>query len=71
MAVKDSNCSVLSEGDSAVLVDDLKVRSSSIPLKRGTMIRDAHLIVDDEDTTEGGSDKISRLMLKACFLKKA
>lgn len=71
MAVKDSNGSVLSEGDSVLVIKDLKVKGSSIPLKRGTMIRNIHLIEDDEENIEGNSDKIKGLVLKTCFLKKA
>ena len=71
MAVKDSNGSVLIEGDSVLVIKDLKVKGSSIPLKRGTMIRNIHLIEDDEDNIEGSSDRIKGLVLKTCFLRKA
>ena len=71
MVVKDSNGSVLSEGDSVLVIKDLKVKGSSIPLKRGTMIRNIHLIEDDDENIEGNSDKIKGLVLKTCFLKKA
>ena len=71
MVVKDSNGSVLSEGDSVLVIKDLKVKGSSIPLKRGTMIRNIHLIEDDDENIEGNSDRIKGLVLKTCFLKKA
>jgi len=71
MAVKDSNGGVLGEGDSVLVIKDLKVKGSSIPLKRGTLIRNIHLIEDDDENIEGSSDKIKGLVLKACFLRKA
>ncbi len=71
MAVKDSNGSALAEGDSVIVIKDLKVKGSSIPLKRGTMIRNIHLIEDDDENIEGHSDKIRGLVLKTCFLRKA
>ena len=36
MAVRDSNGTVLSTRDSVVVINDLKVEGSSIPLKRST-----------------------------------
>ncbi len=71
MVVKDSNGTVLSAGDSVVVIKDLKVKGSSIPLKRGTVIRNIRLVEDDDENIEGNSDKIKGLVLKACFLKKA
>jgi protein PhnA len=71
MAVKDSNGTVLSTGDSVVVIKDLKVKGSSIPLKRGTVIKNIRLVEDDDENIEGNSDKIKGLVLKACYLKKA
>jgi protein PhnA len=71
MAVKDSNGNALSDGDSVVVIKDLKVKGASLPLKRGTVIRNIRLVEDDDEHVEGHSDKIKGLVLKACFLKKA
>jgi protein PhnA len=71
MAVKDSNGTVLGAGDSVTVIKDLKVKGASIPLKRGTVIRNIRLVEDDDEHVEGNSDKIKGLVLKACFLKKA
>jgi protein PhnA len=70
IAVKDSNGTVLSAGDSVTVIKDLKVRGASIPLKRGTVIKNIRLVEDDDEHVEGNSDKIKGLVLKACFLKK-
>lgn len=71
MTVKDSNGNALADGDNVIVIKDLKVKGSSIPLKRGTMIRGIRLAEDDEEHVEGNSDRIKGLVLKACFLKKA
>jgi protein PhnA len=67
--VKDSNGTVLKDGDAVVLIKDLKVKGSSITLKQGTKVKSIRLVGGDHEVDcrmEGGS-----FMLKACFLKKA
>lgn len=71
VVVKDFNGNVLSGGDTVVVIKDLKVKGSSIPLKQGTMIRNIRLVEGDAEHIEGHSDKIKGLVLKTCFLKKA
>jgi protein PhnA len=71
MAVRDSNGNALQDGDSVTVVKDLKVKGTSVPLKRGTVIRSIRLVEDDDVHVEGSSDRIKGLVLKACFLKKA
>ena len=39
MVVRDSNGNLLAAGDTVVVIKDLKVKGSSIPLKQGTPIR--------------------------------
>ncbi|WP_341909413.1 alkylphosphonate utilization protein [Ferrovibrio terrae] len=70
MDVKDSNGNLLAEGDSVVLIKDLKVKGANATLKRGTVIKNIHL-TDDEEEIEGRTDKVKGLVLKACFVKKA
>ena len=43
LVVKDSNGARLREGDSVILIKDLKVKGTSVTLKRGTVIRNIHL----------------------------
>lgn len=69
--VRDSNGNRLQEGDTVVVIKDLKVKGSSIPLKQGTTIKHIRLIADDPEHIEGHSDKIKGLVLKTCFLRKA
>lgn len=69
VTVKDSNGTVLEDGDSVLVIKDLKVKGGSSDLKRGTMIKKIHLIGDAENI-ECRVDG-STLVLKTCFLKKA
>ncbi|QFY43259.1 alkylphosphonate utilization protein [Candidatus Methylospira mobilis] len=67
--IKDAHGNVLSDGDSVVLIKDLKVKGTSITLKVGTKIKSIRLVGGDHEVdckTDAGS-----FMLKACFLKKA
>ena len=65
---KDSNGTVLTEGDSVQVIKTLKVKGSSITLKMGTTIKNIRLTSDPEEV-ECRVDK-STLVLKTCFLKK-
>ncbi|MCA8142982.1 zinc ribbon domain-containing protein YjdM [Burkholderia multivorans] len=66
--VKDANGNVLSDGDSVVLIKDLRVKGSSITLKMGAKVKSIRIVGGDHEIdckTDAGS-----FMLKACFLKK-
>jgi protein PhnA len=68
--VKDSNGTILNDGDSVTVIKDLKVKGSSTVLKRGTVIKSIRL-TDDPDEIEGRTDKVKGLVLRTEFLKKA
>ena len=68
--VKDSNGTRLSDGDSVTLVKDLKVKGTSVTLKRGQVCRNIRL-TDDADLVECNVDKVKGLVLRTEFLKKA
>lgn len=68
--VRDSNGNALADGDSVMVIKDLKVKGSSVTLKRGTVIRNIRLTEDAEEI-ECNADKVKGLVLKTCFLKKA
>ena len=69
MEVRDSNGTILNEGDSVTVIKDLKVKGSSITLKRGKTVKNIRLTNSPEeiDCRVDGSN----LVLKTCFLKKA
>jgi protein PhnA len=68
--VRDSNGTILNEGDSVTLIKDLKVKGTSTTLKRGTMVKNIRL-TDDPDLIECNADKVKGLVLRTEFLKKA
>jgi len=67
---KDSNGTVLDAGDSVTLIKDLKVKGTSVTLKRGTLVKNIRL-TDDEELIECNVDKVKGLVLRTEFLKKA
>ena len=67
---KDSNGTILSSGDSVTLIKDLKVKGTSVTLKRGTLVKNIRL-TDDVEEIECNADKVKGLVLKTCFLRKA
>lgn len=64
-SVRDANGVALADGDTVVLVKDLKVKGSSTTLKVGTKIKNIRLRGGDHAVEAGG------YMLKADFLRKA
>lgn len=68
MDVKDSNGTLLTEGDSVHVIKDLKVKGSSIVLKRGKIFKNIRLTnnVEEVECREGKTT----IVLKTCFLKK-
>ena len=70
MAVRDSNGNELKEGDTVVVIKDLKVKGSSSGVKRGTVVKHIHL-TDNDGEIEGRTDRIKGLVLRTEFLKKA
>jgi protein PhnA len=69
MEVKDSNGTLLKEGDSVTLIKDLNVKGSSKALKRGTLVKNIRITSNHEEI-EGRVEKV-QMVLKTCFLKKA
>jgi protein PhnA len=69
MDVKDSNGSILADGDSVTVIKDLKVKGSSMVIKRGTSIKNIRL-TDNPEEVDAKVAK-SAIVLKTCFLKKS
>ncbi|GDY03952.1 MAG: alkylphosphonate utilization protein [Phycisphaerales bacterium] len=70
MEVKDSNGNILADGDSVLLIKDLKVKGTTVTLKRGTVAKNIRLTSNLEEV-ECNVEKVRGLVLKTCFLKKA
>jgi len=56
MIVKDANGAQLADGDNVTLVKDLKVKGSSITLKRGALVKNIRL-TDNEMRSNAGPIK--------------
>ena len=65
---KDSNGAELKDGDAVTVIKDLKVRGSSMVIKRGTKVKSIRL-TDDHEEVDCKIDG-SGIVLKTCFLKK-
>ena len=68
MEVKDSNGTSLQDGDTVTLIEDLKVKGSSLTLKRGTVVKKIRL-TDDAEEVDCRINGTS-IVLKTIFLKK-
>ena len=66
--VRDANGSALVDGDSVVLIKDLKVKGASSPLKMGTKIRNIRIGAGDHEID--CKTELGPMLLKAEFLKK-
>ena len=69
--VKDANGNPLADGDTVILIKDLKVRGSSIVLKKGTKIKGIRLPEGAGDHEVDCKTDQGAFMLKAEFMKKA
>ena len=68
METRDSHGSVLNDGDSVLVVKDLKVKGSSNTIKRGKVFNNIRLTGKAEEIECRGGK--STLVLKPCFQKK-
>jgi protein PhnA len=68
--VRDANGNVLSDGDSVILVKELKVKGAAAPLKAGTKVKKIRLVEGDHDI-DCKIDGYGAMQLKSEFVKKA
>jgi protein PhnA len=70
--VRDANGNVLADGDSVIVIKDLKIKGSSSVVKGGTKVRNIRL----QEATDGHNiackiDGIGAMNLKSEFVRKA
>jgi protein PhnA len=71
-SVRDSNGNVLADGDSVIVIKDLKVKGSSSVVKGGTKVRNIRLTeASDGHNIACKIDGIGAMNLKSEFVKKA
>ncbi|USN87541.1 MAG: alkylphosphonate utilization protein [Candidatus Nomurabacteria bacterium] len=70
LVVKDSNGNILRNGDTVLVIKDLKVKGSSTGLKRGTKVKNIRL-TDEEEGVTGKIEGMKGIHIRAEFVKKA
>ncbi len=70
LVIKDAHGTPLADGDAVILIKDLKVKGSSLVLKKGTKVKSIRLVGGDHDI-DCKIDGVGNMSLKSEFLKKA
>jgi protein PhnA len=70
LVVRDANGNLLADGDSVVIVKDLKVKGATSALKVGTKVKRIRL-VDGDHNIDCHIDGFGAMQLKSEFVKKA
>jgi len=70
IVVKDSNGTILQNGDAVILIKDLPVKGAPKPLKAGTKIRNIKLTNGDHNI-DCRIDGLGAMALKSQFVRKA
>lgn len=70
--ITDSNGNILADGDTIIVVKDLKVKGSSLPVKQGTKVKNIKLIHNSSDghDIDCRIDGFGAMKLKSEFVKK-
>jgi protein PhnA len=67
---KDSNGNTLQNGDTVLVIKDLKVKGSGVTLKKGTKAKNIRL-TDSPEEIEANVEGVRGLVLRTEFVKKA
>ena len=70
LVVKDANGAQLNDGDSVVVIKDLKVKGSSSVVKVGTKVKKIRLVEGDHNI-DCKIDGVGAMKLKSEFVKKS
>ena len=65
----DANGNVLNDGDTVTVLQNLKVKGTSLVIKVGTKVKNIRLINEDHDI-DCKIDGVGAMKLKSCFVKK-
>lgn len=71
--IRDAHGNELADGDTVIVIKDLKVKGSSTPLKQGTKVKNIKLIhnASDGHDIDCRIDGFGSMKLKSEFVKKA
>lgn len=70
-AVRDAFGNTLNDGDSVIVIKDLKVKGSSSVLKMGTKVKRIRLVAEGDHNIDCRIEGIGAMQLKSEFVKKA
>jgi protein PhnA len=68
--IRDANGTVLADGDTVVVIKDLKVKGASQALKVGTKVKNIRLVGGDHDI-DCWIDGFGAMKLKSAFVRKS
>ena len=68
--IRDSNGTILQDGDSVIVMKDLPVKGAPKPIKSGTKVKNIR-IVDGDHNIDCKIDGFGKMALKSEFVKKA
>lgn len=69
--VKDAYGNVLADGDTVMVIKDLKLKGSSGTVKGGTKVKNIRLVPDSDHNIDCKIDGFGAMSLKSEFVKKA
>lgn len=69
--VKDAYGNVLANGDTVMVIKDLKLKGSSGTVKGGTKVKNIRLVPDSDHNIDCKIDGFGAMSLKSEFVKKA
>ncbi|MEK7991164.1 MAG: zinc ribbon domain-containing protein YjdM [Thiotrichaceae bacterium] len=69
LQIKDSNGTLLTDGDTITVIKDLKVKGSSLVVKVGTKVKNIRLVEGDHDI-DCKISGVGAMQLKSEFVKK-
>lgn len=69
--IKDAHGTVLADGDSVVVIKDLKLKGSSAVIKGGTKVKNIRLNFESDHNLDCKVEGIGAMGLKSEFVKKA
>ncbi len=69
VVIRDANGNILNDGDTVVIVKDLKIKGSSSSVKVGTKVKNIRLVAGDHDI-DCKIPGIGNIGLKSEFVKK-
>jgi protein PhnA len=69
--IKDAHGAILADGDTVVVIKDLKLKGSSAVIKGGTKVKNIRLNFESDHNLDCKVDGIGSMGLKSEFVKKA